>query len=137
MFRNFKVILVVLVVLVLAGGAYAFAAGNTVPPSAAGYTANVVSGYTVSNIVYDLDKDNPINVDNISFSIAPTTSGDPVAKTVYLQTALSGPWTTCVVSTDTTTTAVCTLPASPDPTTVTSISAMNIVASSSTDPTTH
>jgi hypothetical protein len=132
MFRNIKVLLAVVVVLALAGGAFAFAAGNTVPKSAAGYTANVVSGYTVTNIVYDLNKDNPTNVDNISFTIAPSTIDDPVAKTVYLQTALSGPWTLCVVTTDTATTAKCTPAISP---VITDVTAMNIVASSSLDPT--
>ena len=109
MLRNFKVLLIVLVVLVLAGGAYAFAAANSVDKSAAGYTANVVSGYTVSAIVYDLNTDNPTLVDNISFVIAPTTTGDPDAKT----------------------SAVCTPTVSP---TVTAVTAMNIVASSSLDP---
>ena len=59
MFRNFKVLLIVLVVIVIAGSAYAFAAANTVPDSAAGYKANVVPGYTVTNIVYDLDATDP------------------------------------------------------------------------------
>jgi hypothetical protein len=57
MLRNFKVLLIVLVVIVIAGSAYAFAATNTVPDSAAGYKANVVHGYTVENIVYDLNPD--------------------------------------------------------------------------------
>jgi len=132
MFRNIKVLLIAVVILALAGGAYAFAAGNTVEKSAAGYTANVVSGYTVSKIVYDLNADNPTLVDNISFVIAPTTSGDPDAKTAYLQTATGGDWTTCVVTTaDLVTSAVCTPSVSP---TVTAVTAMNIVASSSTDP---
>ena len=132
MLRNFKVILVVLVVLVLAGGAYAFAAANSVEKSAAGYTANVVSGYTVSKIVYDLNADNPTLVDNISFVIAPTTAGDPDAKVAYLQTVTGGAWTTCVVTTaDLITSAVCTPTVSPITTAVT---AMNIVASSSLNP---
>ena len=36
MFRNFKVLLIALIVIVVAGSAYAFAAANTVPASAAG-----------------------------------------------------------------------------------------------------
>lgn len=131
MSRNIKVMFVVVAVLALAGAAYGFAAANSVEKSAAGYTANVVSGYTVSNIVYKLDATTPTTVDAITFTIAPTTSGDPDAKTVYLQTALSGPWTACVVTTDTTTTVVCTPSALPS---VTSVTAMNIVASSSIQP---
>jgi hypothetical protein len=131
MSRNIKVLVVLVAVLALAGAAYGFAAANTVPDSAAGYTANVVSGYTVSAIVYDLNTDNPTLVDNINFTIAPTTVDDPEAKTVYLQTDLAGTWTTCAVTTDTTTTVVCELPAA---TAVEDVTAMNIVASSSTDP---
>jgi hypothetical protein len=37
MFRTFKVLLLALVVLVIAGSAYAFAAQNTVADTAAGY----------------------------------------------------------------------------------------------------
>ena len=54
MFRNFKVLLIVLVVIVAAAGAYAFAAANTVEDSAAGYKASTVSGYAVTDLVYDL-----------------------------------------------------------------------------------
>jgi hypothetical protein len=132
MSRNIKVLVVFVAVLALAGAAYGFAAANSVEKSAAGYTANVVSGYTVSKIVYDLNADNPTLVDNISFEIAPTTAGDPDAKTAYLQTATGGAWTTCVVTTaDLVTSAVCTPTVSPI---VTAVTAMNIVASSSTDP---
>ena len=132
MSRNFKVLLVVVAVLALAGAAYGFAAANTVEKSAAGYSAKAVSGYAVSKIVYDLNADNPSLVDNISFVIAPTTAGDPDAKTAYLRTETGGAWTTCVVTTaDLVTSAVCTPTISP---TVTAITAMNIVASSSLDP---
>jgi hypothetical protein len=94
MFRNFRVLLAVLVILVIAGGAFAFAAANTVPDSAAGYKANVVPGYTVTSIVYDLDATNPTLVDNITFDVAPS-SGTVVAAIVKLQTATGGSWTDC------------------------------------------
>ncbi len=134
MSRNIKVLLVFVAVLALAGAAYGFAAGNTVAPSAAGYTAKVISGYTVSNIQYNLKAADPTTVANITFNIAPTTPGDPEAVTVYLQTAVSGPWTTCgVVTTGTTTLvtkATCTPTILP---TVELVTALNIVASSTAD----
>ncbi len=133
MLRNFKVLLAVFAVIVIAGSAYAFAAGNTVPDTAAGYTANVISGYTVTDIVYDLNVSDPTLVDKITFGIDPTTELDPEAKVVYLQTKLTGPWTTCVVTTTelTTTTVVCTPTTSPS---ITEVTGLNIVASSSTNP---
>jgi hypothetical protein len=130
MSRNIKVLLVLVAVLALAGAAYGFAAANSVPTTAAGYTAKVVSGYTVSNIKYNLTVDDPTTVDTITFGIAPTTVGDPAPVTVYLQTALSGPWTTCVVTTTTGSTVVCTPTLSPA---VADVSALNIVASSTAD----
>lgn len=96
MFRNFKILLIVLVVLVIAGSAYAFAAANTVPDSNAGYAASVVSGYTVDSIVYDLDDTNPTLVAEITFDINPDNSGTK-ALFVQVQTGTGGTWTTCTL----------------------------------------
>ncbi|MFZ5910748.1 MAG: hypothetical protein ACOYYU_12105 [Chloroflexota bacterium] len=131
MFRNFKVLLIVFAVLVIAAGAYAFAAQNTVADSAAGYKASVVPGYTVTNVVYDLDATDPTIVDAITFDIAPT-SGTVVAAIVKVQTAAAGSWTDCSLSAGT--------PPSMDVTctygslALADITALNIVASSSADP---
>jgi hypothetical protein len=131
MFRNFKALLIVLVVIVVAASAYAFAAANTVPDSAAGYKANVVPGYTVTSIVYDLDATDPTVVDAITFAIAPS-SGTVVAAIVKLQTATAGSWTDC--------TLVAGVAPSMDVTctygslNLADVTALNIVASSSADP---
>ena len=74
MFRNFKVLLIALIVIAVAGGVYGFAAANTVPDTAAGYKASVVSGYTITNIAYDLDATDPTIVDAITFAAAPAPS---------------------------------------------------------------
>src|SRR5690554_709389 len=94
MFKNFKTLLFVLVILVIAGRAYASAAANTVPESAAGFQATVVSGYTVTNLVYDLDDTDPTQLYAITFDIAPT-SGSAAAVTVKVQTETDGAWTDC------------------------------------------
>src|SRR3990170_6172670 len=96
MLSKFKILLIVLVVLVLASSAYAFAAANTVDPSAAGYAATVVSGYTITDIVYDLDAADPTIVDAITFNISPTT-GSVVAAIAKVQTATGGAWTNCTL----------------------------------------
>lgn len=131
MFRNFKALLIVFVVLVIAAGAYAFAAQNTVADSAAGYKASVVPGYTVTNIVYDLDATDPTVVDAITFDIAPT-SGTVVAAIVKVQTAAAGSWTDCslVAGTPPSMGVTCTYGALD----LEDITALNIVASSSADP---
>ena len=98
MFRNFKVLVITVVVLVVAASVYAFAASNTIEDSAAGYAAKVVPGYTVSNIVYDLDATDPTMVDNITFDIAPS-SGTVVAAIVKLQTVGGGTWKDCTLGT--------------------------------------
>jgi hypothetical protein len=131
MVRTFKVMLVALVVLVLASSAYAFAAANTIPDSAAGYAATVVSGYTVSSIVYDLDATDPTLVDAITFSISPT-SGTVVAAIVKLQTATAGSWKDCTLAAGTppAMSVTCTYGALE----LVDVTALNVVASSSLDP---
>lgn len=131
MFGNFKVLLFALAIIVIAGGAYAFAATNTVPDTAAGYKANVVPGYTVTDIVYDLNDANPSLIDAITFSISPS-SGNEKALVVYVQTVTDGAWTSCTLV-DATLPArnvTCTYGAL----TVESVTALNIVASSTLNP---
>jgi hypothetical protein len=131
MFGNFKVLLFALAIIVIAGGAYAFAATNTVQDTAAGYKANVVPGYTVTDIVYDLNAANPSLIDAITFSISPS-SGNEKALVVYVQTVTDGAWTSCTLV-DATLPArdvTCTYGAL----TVESVTALNIVASSTLNP---
>ena len=131
MFRNFKVLLTVLVVVIVAASAYAFAATNTVPDSAAGYKANIIPGYTVTDIVYDLDATTPTVVDAITFKIAPS-SGTVVAAIVKLQTVTAGSWKDCtlVAGSAPSMTVTCTYGAL----NLIDVTALNIVASSSLDP---
>ncbi len=131
MLRNVKFLFVILAVLVIAGSAYAFAAANTVPDSAAGYKANIVDGYSVTNIVYDLDATDPTLVDAIKFSVSPS-SGTVVAAIVKVQTATGGAWTDCtlVAGTAPAMSVTCTYGAL----NLVDVTALNIVASSSADP---
>lgn len=132
MFKNFKTILFAFVILVIAGSAYAFAAANTVPESAAGFQATVVSGYTVTNLVYDLDDTDPTDVAAITFDIAPT-SGSAAAVTVKVQTETDGTWTNCTLDgTGPSKSATCSF----DGLALVDVTALNIVASSTTDPVT-
>ena len=135
MVRNFKRSLTVLVILILAASTYAFAAANTIENSAVGYAANVVGGYTVTSVEYDLAA-NPIYVTSINFDVANTTA--PAfglqAEVVKIQFKGAGAWVDCTLDPDPVTAnvgVVCTLPAL---TTAAEITALNVVASSTTDP---
>lgn len=135
MFRTLKVMLVALVVLAIAGGAYAFAAANTIAESNAGYKASVVSGYAVSNVVYDLNTADPTKLDKIIFDIAPIAPNTVEPVTVMISTtspAQDFTTSTCVITKPATTSvATCTFTTAID---VDAVVALDIVASSSTNP---
>ncbi len=137
MFRKSKkVILTLLVILVLASSTYAFAAANTIALSAVGYKAQTITGYAITDIVYDLNVLDPTKLDKIIFSIAPTTAGDPKPVVVLISTTAAGSenyaTSACVV----------TLVASPylvtctfvPNITVASVVQLDIIASSSANP---
>ncbi len=133
MLRKFKVLFIALVAIVVAGGSYAFAAANTVADSAAGYKDSVVSGYAVTNVVYDLNATDPTLVDNITFDVAPTT-GSAVAKLVEVQTATAGDWMICGLADGTAPVINVTCTYTNPTLELTAVTALNVVASSTLDP---
>ncbi len=69
--RAIKVFLIALIAFVFATVATAFAASNTIPSAgAAGDGANTISGYTVTNVQYNLNASNPANIDSVSFTLS-------------------------------------------------------------------
>ncbi len=82
--RRRALLLVVAVFLMVL--AYAFAATNTVPASRAGDGEGAVTGYTVSNVHYTLDTNNPSVILGVQFDL------DAAAGSVYA--ALSSDGTT-------------------------------------------
>lgn len=76
---------------VLALGAYAYTAANTVPASSAGSGSGAITGYTVSGITYTLNGTDPRDIDQVAFTIAPTA-----ANTVRAQLVSGGAWYACV-----------------------------------------
>ncbi len=94
MFRNLKVLSIVAVVIVLAVSSYAFAAANTVPDSQAGSGSGVVSGYTVTNVVYNLNASDPATLDSVDFTLS------AVATQVQIKLVAAGStWYTCTIAT--------------------------------------
>lgn len=89
MFRSSKLFFIVLIVLVFATSAFAFAASNTVPASFAGEGASVTSGYTVTNVVYNLNATTPSNIDSVTFTL------NAAASTVKVRLVTAGSYVTC------------------------------------------
>ena len=105
MFRNHRqisIVVAVVVAAVIGGGAYAFTASNTVPSTTAGSGAGTVSGYTVTNLHYNLNATSPANIDSLTFTISPVVPSTSTGK-VVIQAALTvgGP-TSYTCTTDTT-----------------------------------
>src|SRR5690349_14139001 len=71
--KRHRYLLAAALAAVVAPAAYAFTAANTVPSSNAGSGSGTISGYTVSNVSYTLNASNPQNVDQVAFTITPTT----------------------------------------------------------------
>jgi hypothetical protein len=68
--RIIKVLFVIAAVGIMAGASYAFAAANTVPATKAGDGNGTISGYTVSNVVYNLNTTDPSTIDSIDFDLS-------------------------------------------------------------------
>lgn len=133
MFRNFKVLLIVLAILVVAASAYAFAAANTVPDSNVGYGDSTVSGYTVSDIVYNYNATAPTTLDSIAFVLTSDGLLNTAKPEVQISTttgvaAADFATSTCVVSGTAPWVATCTFDTPID---VVDVVALNVLASSS------
>jgi len=89
---------------IVAVSALGFAASNTVPDSKAGDGSGTVSGYTVTDIDYNLNATNPGDIDSVSLTLDAATASD---ATVRVQLASTGAWYTCPNNTATPT---CTTP---------------------------
>jgi hypothetical protein len=91
--RQKRFALAALLAGIVASGAYAFTASNTVPGSTAGSGSGAISGYTASSVAYNLNASNPQNIDSVTFTISPTTT-----STVKIQLAAGGSWYSCTNS---------------------------------------
>jgi hypothetical protein len=88
-FRSIKMFASAMMVLVFATAAFAFAATNTVPASFAGEGASTTSGYTVTNVVYNLNATTASNIDSVSFTL------NAAASTVRVRLVTTGSYYTC------------------------------------------
>ncbi len=67
--RRRRTIIVLVAAAALALATYAFAAANIVPGSRAGDGAGAITGYTVTNIEYQLDAADPATIESVTFDL--------------------------------------------------------------------
>jgi hypothetical protein len=84
------------VAAVVATGAYALTAANTVPDSRAGDGTGSISGYTVSAVKYTLNATNPGSIDAVTFTL---DAAPPAGATTKIQLSSGGSWYTCTSGT--------------------------------------
>ena len=94
MSKLMKILVVVLVVGILSVSAFAFAASNTVPDTMAGEGSGVISGYTVTNVVYNLNAADPTQLDSVAFTLSAAAS-----KVKIQLDAGTTSWYTCALDT--------------------------------------
>lgn len=119
-----KIIAIALILFSLSVVAYGYAAANVVPESGAGDGSGTVSGYTISNIDYNLLASDPSKVTSIDMDIA-ATSGAGTPDDVRITVDSGTTWVTCTGPA--TNTWTCTFTVSSEPS-VTAISTLQVVA---------
>ena len=86
-----RLIALVILALILSVAVYGFAAANTVPTTTAGEGANVISGYTVTDLEYTLDWAYPSKITKVSFNIFEAAAPAVADIAVGLSTAAGSP----------------------------------------------
>jgi hypothetical protein len=71
---RYRIITLLVLAVVLSAATYGFAAANTVPDGVAGEGSGGISGYTVTNVNYLLDSNDPTSFDSVSFDLSAAAS---------------------------------------------------------------
>ena len=92
---RFRILVLIVLTIVLGTASYGFAAGNTVPAGVAGEGMGVISGYTVSSVVYTLDGSDPTQFASVAFTLDANASdvygGIGNGVTIYWTSCAGGP----------------------------------------------
>jgi hypothetical protein len=88
--RRARVVFAFGLALILGVSAYGFAASNTVPATGMGDGSGTISGYTISDITYELDGTHS-NITAVSFEVA----GSVPPTKVEAQLVSGGNWFAC------------------------------------------
>lgn len=91
--RNRRALLVTgFIAMIVAAGAYAYTNSITgVNPTNLGSGSAAINGYAATNIAYNLNAANPLNVDSVQFNLASATA----ATAVQVQAVSAGAWYSC------------------------------------------
>ena len=94
-FMRMRHFAVLLLVLIFAASAYAFAATNTVADNYAGDGTGDISGFDITDIDYTLDTVTPTDIDQVDFTLDP----QPLNGLAYIElNSLPGIWFECTVT---------------------------------------
>jgi hypothetical protein len=125
--RKLVIFVALLAAVIIGGGVYAFTASNTVPATTVGTGSGAVSGYTVSNLHYNLNATTPANIDSLTFTITPAVPSTGSGKVVISAALSSGGPNTYNCTTDTAGTTVTCATTSPQLTAAT-LTSVTVVA---------
>jgi hypothetical protein len=100
--RRHRLVPALILAALLATASYAFTATNTVPGTNAGQGAQTISGYTASNVTYDLDTSSgTAMVTGATFDLTPDSSGNAPTD-VEARLTSTGTYVNCSNSSGTT-----------------------------------
>lgn len=92
---RYRILVLVVLIIALGTASYGFAAGNTVPAGVAGEGMGVISGYTVSSVVYTLDGLDPTQFASVAFTLDANASdayaGIGNGGTIFWASCAGGP----------------------------------------------
>ncbi|HDD61205.1 MAG: hypothetical protein DRI65_09460 [Chloroflexota bacterium] len=66
---RFRILALLALAVILSAATYGFAAANNVPAGVSGEGTGAISGYTVSNVNYFLDSNDPTQFDHVTFTL--------------------------------------------------------------------
>lgn len=95
---RYRILALLVLAVVLSAATYGFAAANTVDETYAGEGSDVISGYVVSGVTYNLSPTNPNSFTNVSFNMQNDDGGAVTAATEVYAGIGDGSdidWVTC------------------------------------------
>jgi hypothetical protein len=106
--RKLRLLILLLIAACVASGAYAFASsvGGVTNPPLLGSGTSSIGKYTLGTPTYNLNANNPRNIDSIAF----TLTGASTSATVRVRADATGSWYSCNASAAPTITCATTAP---------------------------
>ena len=98
--NRYRILALLILILVLGAATYGFAALNTVPNGRAGEGDGTISGYTVVNVKYELDNNDPTAFDMVYFDLEDGAGNPATASEVHAGIGAGGSidWVECTAS---------------------------------------